>query len=238
MPLFRLSPNDVLFPDPELSLPDGLLAIGGDLSTERLLEAYRQGIFPWFNEEDPILWWSPDPRLVLFPEKLHIQRSMRPYFNQGKYQVSMDTEFESVIRSCATTRRKGQSGTWISEQIIEAYVKLHQLGYAHSVEVWHKGELVGGLYGLALGKVFFGESMFSRLPNASKFGFIALTLQLREQNYELIDCQQTTRHLVSLGAEPISRQRFLKYLHKNRNRPTQKGQWKVHNPTWPWKKRE
>ncbi len=237
MPLFRLSPNTFLFPDPELSLPDGLLAIGGDLSPLRLLEAYQHGIFPWFNPEDPILWWSPDPRMVLFPERLKIHRSMRPYFNKKKYRLSMDTAFKQVMRSCAETDRKGQRGTWINEQMIESYTSLHEMGYAHSVEVWQKDKLVGGLYGLALGKVFFGESMFSNMANASKFGFIALTLQLKEQNYRLIDCQQETPHLRSLGAENISRKKFLQILRQNREEPTAKGRWQVENYQLPWKSR-
>ncbi len=236
MPLFRLSANDITFPNPEWSLPDGLLAMGGDLSPERLLEAYHRGIFPWFNPEDPILWWSPDPRLVLFPEKLKIQRSMRPYFNQGKYTISMDHAFEEVMQNCAKTPRKNQKGTWISTDMIEAYTRLHRMGYAHSVEVWEGEKLVGGLYGIALGKIFFGESMFSKKSNASKFGFILLTLQLRQQGYRLIDCQQETPYMISLGAESISRKQFLQLLEENVTHPTQRGKWKVENPPLPWKK--
>ncbi len=235
MPLFRLSPNTPLFPDPELSRPDGLLAIGGDLSPPRLLEAYRNGIFPWFNPEDPILWWSPDPRMVLFPDKLKIHRSMRPYFNQKKYHLSMDTAFEHVIQACASAYRRGQTGSWIGREMIKAYTKLYEMGYAHSVEVWQGKKLIGGLYGLALGKVFFGESMFSEAANASKFGLIALTLQLKERDYRLIDCQQETDHLRSLGAETISRKQFLQILRENSKEATDRHRWTVENVQLPWK---
>ncbi|HHJ50308.1 MAG TPA: leucyl/phenylalanyl-tRNA--protein transferase [Phaeodactylibacter sp.] len=238
MPLFRLSPNDIAFPNPEWSLPDGLLAVGGDLRPERLLEAYRQGIFPWYNPNDPILWWSPDPRMVLFPERLKISRSMRPYFNQGKFTLSMDTAFEQVMRGCATSPRAKEQGggTWINEEMIAAYTRLHEMGYAHSVEVWEKGEMVGGLYGIALGRVFFGESMFSLRPNASKFGFIHLVLQLEQQGFRLIDCQQETRHLRSLGAENISRNRFLRLVEDAIKLPPLPAPWSVEKVPLPWKR--
>lgn len=216
MPIFWLSEREVRFPDPSLANEDGILAIGGDLSPERLLRAYRMGIFPWFNEGDPILWWSPDPRFVLFPDELKVSKSMRPYFNQAKFGLTIDQDFESVIRACQTKSRKGQlGGTWITEEMLGAYCRLHQLGYAHSVEVWEEKKLVGGLYGIALGKCFFGESMFTHVSNASKFGFIALVLILREKGFWLIDCQQETRHLKSLGARGIPRSQFLEYLQKN-----------------------
>ena len=161
MPIFWLSDHDINFPNPELANEDGILAIGGDLSAERLLLAYSMGLFPWFNPQDPILWWSPDPRFILFPDELKIAKSMRSYFNQRKFEVSFDRDFEKVIRNCKNQRRKGQTGgTWLSEDMIEAYCNLHEQGFAHSVEVWKGKELVGGLYGVSLGKIFFGESMF------------------------------------------------------------------------------
>lgn len=206
--------------------PNGILAVGGDLSPERLLTAYTWGIFPWFNEGEPIIWWSPDPRFVLFPEELKVSKSMRPYFNQKKFTLTFDTQFEAVMRACQTQRRKGQySGTWITEDMLAAYVRLHHLGYAHSVEVWKNEELVGGLYGIALGKVFFGESMFARQRDASKFGFISLVKKLQEVGFELIDCQQETNHLGSLGARAIDRKEFLEILQKNQKEETFVGSW-------------
>jgi len=205
---------------------DGILAIGGDLSAHRLLLAYQNGIFPWFNPNDPIIWWSPDPRFVLFPQELKVSKSMRPYFNQEKFQLSVDQCFEKVMRACQSQRRNRQSGgTWITENMVEGYVKLHQLGYAHSIEVWQEEELVGGLYGVGLGKVFFGESMFATVSNASKFGFISLVRRLIELEFKLIDCQQETRHLGSLGARSISRKEFLSFLRINQTVDTQQGDW-------------
>lgn len=226
MPVFWLDDQSLEFPAPELATPEGILAVGGDLSPARLLEAYAGGIFPWFNEGDPILWWSPDPRFVLFPDELVVSKSMRPYFNQKKFQVSFDQDFEGVMRGCQQSNRNGQSGdTWITEDMIQAYVQVHQLGYAHSVEVWQDGELVGGLYGISLGKIFFGESMFAQVSNASKFGFITLVQKLREKGFTLIDCQQQTQHLGSLGAKPISRKSFLNYLQENKKLNTLTGSW-------------
>lgn len=226
MPVFWLDDQSLEFPAPELATPEGILAVGGDLSPARLLEAYAGGIFPWFNEGDPILWWSPDPRFVLFPDELVVSKSMRPYFNQKKFQVSFDQDFEAVMRGCQQSNRNGQSGdTWITEDMIQAYVQVHQLGYAHSVEVWQDGNLVGGLYGISLGKIFFGESMFARVSNASKFGFITLVQKLREKGFTLIDCQQQTQHLGSLGAKPISRKSFLNYLQENKKLKTLTGSW-------------
>ncbi|WP_421797283.1 leucyl/phenylalanyl-tRNA--protein transferase [Haliscomenobacter sp.] len=226
MPVFWLDDQSLEFPAPELATPEGILAVGGDLSPARLLEAYAGGIFPWFNEGDPILWWSPDPRFVLFPDELVVSKSMRPYFNQKKFQVSFDQDFEGVMRGCQQSNRNGQSGdTWITEDMIQAYVQVHQLGYAHSVEVWQEGNLVGGLYGISLGKIFFGESMFARVSNASKFGFITLVQKLREKGFTLIDCQQQTQHLGSLGAKPISRKSFLNYLQENKKLKTLTGSW-------------
>lgn len=226
MPVYRLSEGSLDFPPAYLANWQGILAVGGDLSPERLLNAYQNGIFPWFNEDDPILWWSPDPRFVLFPDELKVAKSMRPYFNQGRFQVTLDQEFEQVMRNCQQTYREGQSGeTWITTDMLNAYVRLHQLGYAHSVEVWDRSNLVGGLYGLSLGKVFFGESMFSHVSNASKFGFITLVRKLINLGFNLIDCQQETEYLSSLGARPIPRIDFLKLLEKNESEPTLVGSW-------------
>lgn len=205
--------------------PGGILAFGGDLSPERLLLAYQMGIFPWYNEEDPILWWSPDPRFVLFPNELKVSKSMRPYFNQKKFELTCDQAFEEVIRDCQAPRDGQHFGTWITEDMVNAYNRLHELGYAHSVEVWQNGEMVGGLYGIALGKCFFGESMFSKVSNASKFGFIILTQKLEKLGFWLIDCQQQTGHLESLGARAIPRRDFLEILKKNEQEVTFKGKW-------------
>jgi leucyl/phenylalanyl-tRNA--protein transferase len=221
-----LPDDEITFPHPELADPNGILAVGGDLSPERLLLAYEWGIFPWFNPNEPILWWSPDPRFVLFPDELRISKSMRPYFNQRKFDVTFDTQFEQVIRACQQIKRDKQlGGTWITESMVQAYCKLHELGYAHSVEVWQKGELVGGLYGISLGKIFFGESMFTTVSNASKFGFISLVRQLKTWDFQLIDCQQKTRHLASLGARSIDRALFLEYLEQNATEETLVGKW-------------
>lgn len=213
MPVFQL-PTEIIFPNPELARKDGLLAFGGDLSEERLITAYSMGIFPWYNEDSPILWWSPDPRLILIPEELKVSRSLRRVINKGVFKVTMDTAFEQVIRNCAEAPREGQGGTWITEDMIEAYIRLHRSGYAHSVESWCEGELVGGLYGIILGKVFFGESMFSKVSNASKVAFVTIVERLKDQGFSLIDCQVKTEHLMSLGAKEISRQSFLEMLRK------------------------
>lgn len=213
---FWLDPADTgyVFPPVEHALrePDGLLAIGGDLAPERILSAYRHGIFPWFSPGQPILWWSPDPRAVLLPEKLKVSRSLRKTINKGSFQVTFDTAFEQVIRACATTPRRGQPGTWITGEMQQAYIHLHHMGHAHSVESWSGDELVGGLYGLRLGRVFYGESMFSRRTDASKVAFVHLVRKLQEEGVMLIDCQVTTDHLLSLGAEEIPRRRFVELL--------------------------
>ena len=207
--------------------PNGLLAAGGDLSADRLVQAYRHGCFPWFSEGQPILWWSPDPRTVLFPEELHVSRSLAKLMRQQRYQVSFDRDFEAVIQACAAPRRDAD-GTWITDDMQIAYTELHARGHAHSVEVWDNGELVGGLYGLAMGQLFFCESMFSRADNASKFGFATLVKHLQAWGFVLIDCQMATRHLESLGARSIPRQQFADYLRDHLDQPTT-AQWDL-NP--------
>ena len=192
----------------------GLLAIGGDLSIPRLIYAYNHGIFPWYDDSQPVLWWSPDPRMVLFPEKLKVSKSMKKLFKKEAFKVTFDRDFERVIEACAEIRREGQHGTWITPEIIKSYRELHEFNLARSVEVWQGDELVGGLYGIYLKEqqVFCGESMFARVSNASKYGFITLVNQLKDEGVKLIDCQVYTKHLESLGAEEIPRKRFLKYL--------------------------
>ena len=198
------------FPDVSEASTDGLLAIGGDLSKERVLYAYSKGIFPWFQDEDPILWWSPDPRFVLFPEDLKVSKSMKQILKKKTFTVTENKAFNEVIENCSKAKRKGQHGTWITPEMIEVYIALHQLGYAKSVEVWQKDKLVGGLYGMDLNNgVFCGESMFAKVSNASKVGFITL---VQNSNYKLIDCQLHTTHLESLGGKHISRDEFLKFL--------------------------
>jgi len=201
------------FPDPELAEtdPDGLLAVGGDLSCERVIQAYRQGIFPWYDDTQPILWWSPDPRMVLFPEELHVSRSLGKLLRKNPFRITFDQAFGEVIRACAAPRR-GEPGTWITSEIVLAWEMLHAQGMAHSVEVWREGELVGGLYGAVLGAVFFGESMFSRESNASKVAFVCLTRSLYQSGFKLVDCQIYTQHLASLGARLIPRKQFLSML--------------------------
>lgn len=213
------------FPPVEQANREGIVAVGGDLSSERLLLAYRSGIFPWFSPGDPIMWWSPNPRFVLYPEKIKVSKSMKQLFKKQAFQVSLDTEFKAVIKNCSSIKRKGQRGTWITKEMQEAYCKLYDLGYAHSVEVWHEGNLVGGLYGVALGKCFFGESMFSKMSNASKYGFITLTKILQEKQFKMIDCQVYTEHLESLGAEFVERQIFMKELANALELPTSQGAW-------------
>lgn len=188
--------------------PNGLLAAGGDLAPGRLVDAYRHGIFPWYSAGQPILWWSPDPRMVLFTDELRVSRSLRRRVHAGSFELRIDTAFADVMTACAGTPREGQGGTWITGEMIAAYVRLHGLGYAHSVESWQDGRLVGGLYGIALGRVFFGESMFSHVTDASKVALVHLVALLRHLGVPMIDCQQETRHLASLGARPISRERF------------------------------
>lgn len=204
--------EELIFPNPEEASPEGIVAVGGDLSVERLLLAYANGIFPWFDDDQPILWWSPDPRMVLFPEKLKISKSMRKILRDEVFTVTFNTSFDAVIRECSSINRKDQDGTWITDQMIQAYNELHTIGRAISVEVWQNSELVGGLYGIDLGNVFCGESMFAKVSNASKAGFIALVQHLQQKKYRLIDCQVYTDHLASLGAEEIDRSTFLSFL--------------------------
>ena len=213
MPVFKLN-KEIIFPPPHLAEADGLLAVGGDLSVERLIEAYRNGIFPWFSEGDPILWWSPNPRLVLFPEKLKVNKRLMRYYRKSPYRLTVDTAFAKVIDNCATTRTLQGEETWILQEMKEAYIELHRRGYAHSVECWDNDTLVGGLYGLALDRVFFGESMFSVVTNSSKFALIHLVKSIKEHGIELIDCQMTTNHLLSFGAEEISGEDFHKKLNQ------------------------
>jgi leucyl/phenylalanyl-tRNA--protein transferase len=202
--------KDLAFPEVSTASNDGLLAYGGDLSPERLILAYKCGIFPWFNDDEPILWWSPDPRFVLFPENLKISKSMKQVLRNSDFKITVNKDFENVINNCSKINRNGQNGTWITKDLKEAYIKLHKLGVAKSVEVWLDEDLVGGLYGIDLNNgMFCGESMFTKVNNASKVGFISL---IQNTNYKLIDCQVFTNHLESLGAEEISREEFLKYL--------------------------
>jgi leucyl/phenylalanyl-tRNA--protein transferase len=212
MALFALG-KEIVFPPVHLAESDGMLAIGGDLSTERLLLAYKNGIFPWYDGDVP-LWWCPDPRFVIFPEELKVSKSMKQLLNRQAFTFTVDKDFVSVINSCKTVSRKDQDGTWISDEVKAAYIKLHQLGYAHSAEVWLNSELVGGCYGIRMGKVFFGESMFSKVSNASKYAFISYVEQLKKEGISLIDCQVYTTHLESLGARMIDRSSFIHLLDK------------------------
>ena len=212
MPSYQLDQR-LWFPPVAAAENYGLLAFGGDLSPERLLLAYSQGIFPWYNDGDPILWWSPDPRCILLPERLHISRSLRKTLRSGKFSVTSDLAFGRVIQACRNLR-KDADGTWITTEMLTAYQQLHRLGFAHSVECWQGGELVGGLYGICLGRCFFGESMFSLRPDASKVALVTLAHRLAAVGFELIDCQQTTEHLLSLGAQQVPRNRFLQLLGK------------------------
>ena len=226
MALYRLT-REPVFPDPELAEPDGLLAVGGDLSPERLVAAYAAGIFPWYSDDLPILWWSPDPRLVLFPEELHVSRSLRRTLRSGRFLVRSDTAFEQVIDRCAGRPRPGQEGTWITPEMAEAYLRLHGLGLAHSIEAWEGGALAGGLYGVALGAAFFGESMFADRPDASKVALARLVEWLRSHRFEMVDCQVRTEHMVRLGAREIPRREFLLRLARALGRPTLRGSWDV-----------
>lgn len=226
MAVFRL-PHEPIFPDPELAEPDGLLAVGGDLSPDRLLRAYADGIFPWYSEETPILWWSPEPRMVLLPAEFHVPRSLRRSMRSGAFEVRADTAFGEVIRRCAGKDRPGQDGTWITPEMVLAYERLHALGFAHSFEAWEEGELTGGLYGVSLGAAFFGESMFADRPDASKVAFASSVEWLRGRGFELVDCQVDTEHLRRFGAREIPRAEFLARLRNALASPTVRGRWKI-----------
>ncbi|MBN1416579.1 MAG: leucyl/phenylalanyl-tRNA--protein transferase [Bacteroidales bacterium] len=214
-----------LFPDPENADKEGLLAAGGDLSAEALISAYSTGIFPWYNEGSPILWWSPDPRLVLFPENFKVSYTLKQTIKHGKYTVRFDSDFGAVIMNCATVKRNDQEGTWITPEMQLAYTDLYQRGYAHSIETYYGNRLVGGLYGISLGRAFFGESMFHHMSDASKIALYYLVEQLKKWNFHFIDAQQPTTHLKSLGAQEISRKEFLGKLKKALEFPTKVGKW-------------
>jgi len=209
--MYRLT-DALLFPSPEQASDEGIVAVGGDLKPERVMLAYRKGIFPWFESDDFLLWWSPDPRMVLFPDQVKISKSMRAVLRKKQFEVTFNNAFDDVVEACAKVKRFGQNGTWITPGLMEVYSTLHTQGHAHSVEVWEEGVLVGGLYGIDLGTVFCGESMFSKANNASKVALISLAKELKKNKYELIDCQVPTQHLASMGAESIPRTEFLTYL--------------------------
>ncbi len=219
--------NKVVFPSVENAPKDLPLALGGDLNPNTLISAYSQGIFPWYNENEPILWWSPEPRLVLYLNDLRINKSLKKTIKNNKFEIKFDTNFKKVIKECAKIPRKTQDGTWIQEEIIEAYSELYELGYAHSVESYLNGELVGGLYGVSLGKTFFGESMFAKVSDASKVAFVELVEKLKKWEFDFIDCQVPTEHLKSLGAVEISREKFLKELKIALNKTSHINKWKI-----------
>ena len=230
--MFRLSanPSDLRFPPVDSASPEGLLAVGGDLRPERLLEAYRHGIFPWYDDDQPILWWSPDPRTVLFPPKLHISRSLTRSLRPVIFRVTFDTCFREVMTHCAGPRPQyPDGGTWITADMLDAYTRLHELGYAHSVETWQEGQLVGGLYGVALGGAFFAESMFTRASDASKVALVSLVRQLQAWGFCLMDCQQSSPHVMALGAESIPRRNFLDHLTAALALPERRGSWQFNS---------
>ncbi len=224
MPVFRLT-RQLAFPDPELA-EDGLLAVGGDLSVGRLMLAYRHGIFPWYSEGEPILWWSPDPRMVIVPQRFHTSKRLLRVLKQQKFRFTLDTVFADVIRGCAETRRRHERGTWITPDMIEAYVRLHEAGYAHSVEAWQEETLAGGLYGLSFGACFFGESMFTRATDASKAALTAFVHQCVRWDIQLIDCQLPNPHLRRLGALEMPRHEYLRLLESLAQRATLRGSWR------------
>ncbi len=226
MPIFRLV-DDLVFPPPDYADPSGLIAVGGDLSSDRLIEAYRVGIFPWYSEDQPILWWSPDPRFVLELDQFKISRSLGKTLRKQIFHVTFDRVFEDVIAACATVAREEQSGTWITPDMQEAYIRLHGLGYAHSVEAWFEGKLAGGLYGVSLGKAFFGESMFHRKTDASKVALATLVEKLITWKFHFIDSQMATEHMHRLGAKEIPRRIFVKKLHSALRHSTKRGKWRV-----------
>lgn len=223
--IIQLNDDDCFFPPADRANRDGLVAFGGDLSPQRLIVAYANGIFPWYSEDDPILWWSLDPRLVIRPGEMKVSKSLRHTLKQGKFECRIDTNFREVMLHCANTPRPDQDGTWIMDEMVEAYCHLHELGYAHSFESYLDGKLVGGLYGVSIGKVFFGESMFHTVTDASKVAFWHLHQFLSQHNFQLIDCQQETSHLMSLGAYAIPRSQFLDELKSLTAEPTLVGNW-------------
>jgi leucyl/phenylalanyl-tRNA--protein transferase len=224
MPVYRLS-SELVFPSPHLAVDEGLLAVGGDLSVPRLLLAYTKGIFPWYSRGEPILWWSPDPRLVLYPADLKISRRLKRTLRQSRFQVTLDQAFDEVIHGCASVLRDRDKGTWITEEMIAAYIALHKAGFAHSVESWRDGQLAGGLYGISLGGSFFGESMFHLVRDASNIALVTLVRFLTKWNFNLIDCQVTTDHLKRMGAREISRKLFLHQLDESLKKQTMRGKW-------------
>lgn len=229
MPVYLLS-EELIFPPVHLATEEGLLAVGGDLSVERLLLAYRSGIFPWYSEGDPILWWAPDPRLILFLDELKVSKSLNKKIRQGVYQLTLDTSFEQVINACADTRIQNGSGTWITDEMKNAYCRLHERGYAHSVEAWRDGQLVGGLYGVSLGPVFFGESMFSSMSDASKVCLVRLVEIMKAHRFAFIDCQVATDHLQRMGARIIPRRRFMAQLNRAMQHSPGSCNWTVTDP--------
>ncbi len=225
--MFRLNQHSLRFPPVDRASPEGLLAVGGDLRPKRLLAAYRQGIFPWYNEGEPILWWSPNPRAVLFPEKLHVSRSLTRRLRPNVFTVTLDTCFRAVMEECAGPRPQyPEGGTWITGEMLEAYTHLHELGYAHSVETWQGDCLVGGLYGVAIGGAFFAESMFTKVDDASKVALVRLVRQLHAWSFRLVDCQQSSPHVMRFGAEEIPRKDFIHHLTQALTLPDKQGQWK------------
>ncbi|CAA6808034.1 MAG: Leucyl/phenylalanyl-tRNA--protein transferase (EC [uncultured Aureispira sp.] len=225
--------EEITFPHPKYASSEGLLAAGGDLSPQRILFAYEHGIFPWYNEGEPILWWSPNPRFVLYPSEIKVSKSMRQVFRKKTFRVSFDQAFESVIEACAIIPRAGQNGTWLTEEMKAAYINLHRLGFAHSVETWQGDTLVGGLYGLSLGNCFFGESMFAKASNASKMALIVLAKTLEKKGFGMIDCQSETKHLGSMGAKFIDQVDFLAYLEESKQNRTLRGSWRTWIPQTP-----
>ena len=224
MPVYRL-PREHLFPDPRLADPSGLLAVGGDLHPQRVLLAYRLGVFPWFSEGQPFYWWSPDPRTVLLPEELHIPRSLGKRIRQGRFEITLDQAFPAVLDACSRTPRPGQDGTWITPAMQRTYNELHRLGHAHSVEAWQDGHLVGGLYGVCFGSVFSGESMFAHVSDASKVAFVTFVRQFQRWGGSCIDCQMTTDHLARFGAREIPREQYLEHLETALGTPLPVGRW-------------